>query len=141
MRRIVAIIALTLSLGGCASLPGSLGDAVRALTTTISNPVDSTNIYQVENAYAAALTVAVEYRRYCWSAPYKTLMADPVSRPVCERRRAVVRAIQTARRNAGAALVAAQNFIAQNPTLNAGGLVRAAWQAVTDFQAAIPVTK
>lgn len=46
-------------------------------------------------------------------------MADPVSKPICQKRRAVVRAFQKARLNASAAIVAAQNFVASNPTLNA----------------------
>jgi hypothetical protein len=63
--------------------------------------------------------LAVEYRAYCWSKPYAVLMADPVSKPICQKRRAVVRAFQKARLNASAAIVAAQNFVASNPTLNA----------------------
>lgn len=141
MKRIVIALSLALSLGGCATLPGPLGEIARVLTTTINNPVGEKNIYQVENAYAAALTLAVEYRNYCWSQPYKVLMADSVAKPICERRRAVVRAIQTARRNAGPALVAAQNFVRDHPTLNASQVVGAAWQAVTDFQRAIPISK
>lgn len=141
MRRIILVAALTLSLAGCASLPGPLGDIVKAITTTVINPVDQTDIYRVKNAYAATLELAVEYRRYCWSAPYATLMTDPVAQPVCRQRRAVVRAFQKAQRNAGAALVIAQNFIANNPTLDAASAVRAAWQAVADFKNFVPVTK
>lgn len=138
MKKIFLIAALALSLGGCASLPGKLGDAYRVLTTTIDNPLGERDIYRVKNAYAAALELAVEYRRYCWERPYVVLMQDPVARPICEKRRGVVRAFQAARRNASGAIVAAENFIRNNPTIDAKGFVGAAWQAVTDFQRAVP---
>lgn len=141
MRKIFLGLTLALLLGGCASLPGPLGTLGKVLTTTVVNPVNETDLYRAQNAYAAALELAVEYRKYCWSAPYATLMADPVAQPICQRRRAVVRAFQNARRNAGAALLAAQNFIANNPTLNAATAVSAAWKAVADFQSAVPVAK
>lgn len=134
----IAIALVALSLAGCATLPGPLGDAVRVLTTTITNPVGDTDIYRVRNAYAATLELAVEYRRYCWSQPYAVLMADPVAKPVCERRRAVVRAFQRARGNASAALAAAEIFIMENPTLSAATAVSAAWKAVADFKSAVP---
>lgn len=140
MKRLLIIIcAVTLSLGGCAGT--KVGDLLQAATTTIANPVGTTDIYRVKNAYAAALELAVEYRRYCWSKPYAALMADPVSKPVCEKRRAVVRFAQVAQRNASGAVVAAENFVANNPTLNASTVVGAAWQAVTDFQKAVPLPR
>ncbi len=141
MRKIylaVAVALVALSLGGCAGTGTKLGDLVNAATTTITNPVGTTDLYRVKNAYAAGLQVAVEYRDYCWKRPYVTLMADPAAKPVCEHRRAVVRALQKAGVNAHAAIVAAQNFIAQNPTLNAATAIAAAAQAVADFQNAVP---
>lgn len=141
MRKIIIAVTLALSLGGCASLPGPLGDAVRVLTTTINNPVAPVDIYRVKNAYAAALEVFVEYRRYCWSQPYAVLMVDPVAKPICERRRPIVRALQKADENAFFAISAAENFIAANPTLNATSIVSAAWAAVTAFQSAIPAKR
>lgn len=135
----VVAIAIAIPLAGCAGLGETkLGLAVKAVTTTIVNPVGTTDIYRVKNAYAAALELAVEYRRYCWSKPYAVLLADPVSKPVCANRRAAVRFAQSAQRNAGGTIAAAENFVANNPTLNASTLVAAAWQAVTDFQNAIP---
>ena len=144
MRKIIIAALAALTLAGCAqlqTLEGKLGDAYRVLTTTVDNPLGERDIYRVENAYAAALELAVEYRRYCWSKPYAVLMVDPVARPICEKRRAVVRVFQKARRNAGAAIIAAKNFIRDNPTINAAGMVGAAWQAVTDFQKAIPTSR
>lgn len=136
MKRLLVVCAIALSLGGCAGT--KLGTAVQIATTTITNPVDSVDIYRVKNAYAAALSLAVQYRQYCWSKPYLTLMADPIAKPVCQNRRAAVRSAQVASRNARGAIAAAENFVANNPTLNASVVVNAALQAVTDFQNSIP---
>lgn len=139
MKRLLILCAVALSLTGCAT-GTKLGDLVQVATTTITNPVGSTDIYRVQNAYAAALEVVVEYRRYCWSKPYAELMADPVSKPICEKRRAVVRAAQTGRKHARGALNAAENFITNNPTLNAASAIDAAWKAVADFKNSVPLS-
>lgn len=136
LSRLVIAAALALSLAGCAGTPA--GDALRAVTATYTNPVGPVDIYRVKNTYAAALQIVVSYREYCWSKPYAALMADPVSKPICEHRRAIVRTAQSTRVKARAAITAAENFIASNPTLNAATAVAAAWQAVTDFQNSIP---
>lgn len=134
MRKIIIALSLTLALAGC----GHLGDVAKLATASIENPISGVDIYRVKNTYAAALELAVEYRRYCWSAPYKTLMADPVGRPLCQSRRRVVRAIQAADTRANAAIGAAETFVASNPTISAVSVVGAAWDAVTAFRAAIP---
>lgn len=137
MRRFLILCAVALSLGGCA--PGTkLGDLLHTVTQTIQNPIGITDAVRIELAYGAAVTLAAEYRKFCWARTYKALMADPVAKPVCERRRAVARIASIQRKNARAALIAAQNFIRDNPTLNAATAISAAWQAVTDFQNAIP---
>jgi hypothetical protein len=136
MKRYLAILAVAFTLNGCAGTPA--GDALRVLTTTYNNPVGEVDVYRVQNAYAAALSLVAEYRRYCWSKPYAAIVADPIMKPVCEKRRAVVRVAQMARRNARAALDAAETFIINNPTLNAATAVRGAWDAVAQFQNSIP---
>lgn len=137
----IAIALLTISLAGCASFAGPLGDVSRVLTATIANPVGETDIYRVKNTYAAAGELVVEWRNYCWSAPYATLMKDPVARTVCSNRRGRLRIIQSADSKAFAAIAAAEKFVAENPTLSAASAVSAAWQAVTAFQNAIPAKK
>lgn len=139
--RIAAVILIALSLAGCASMPGPLGDAVRALTATVTNPVDATTMYQVDNTYAAALVVAEEYRTYCWSKPYRVLMATPIAKSICARRREVVRVFDAAGRNAKTAIATAKEFIAQHPTLSAATSISDAWAAVANFKAAVPATK
>lgn len=137
--RIIAVVLAAFSLAGCAGT--RVGDLLQVATSSVVNPIGATDIYRVKNAYAAALELAVEYRQYCWSKPYDALMADPVSKPVCERRRAVVRFAQSARQNAGGAIAAAENFVAANPTLNASTVIGAAWQAVAAFQNSVPLPK
>lgn len=137
MKRIAILFAVALSLGGCA--PGTkLGDAFEVVTRTIQNPIGATDAIRIELAYGAAVTLAAEYRKFCWARTYKALMADPVAKPICAKRRSVARFSSIQRKNAKAALIAAQNFVRDNPTLNAATALGAAWQAVTDFQNAIP---
>ena len=98
-------------------------------------------MYRVKNVYAASLQLAVGYRAACWSKPYAVILTDPVMRPVCQNRRAVVRTTQAAKAKARIAVRAADDFMLNNPTVNAGTFVTAAWAAVTNFQAAIPSVK
>lgn len=139
MRRIlllpVLLFALTLSACG----PGSkLGNLIATVTTTITNPVTATDIYRLKAAYAATLQVAVDYRTHCYAKPYAQLIADPVDKVLCQSRRAVVRAIQSAQAKAASAVMSAQTFAVNNPTLDATTAISAAWDAVTAFQAAVP---
>lgn len=136
MKRLAIAFALALSLAGCAGTPA--GDALRAVTATYTNPVGPVDIYRVKNTYAAALQVAVAYREYCWSKPYAALIADPVSKGICEHRRAVVRTVQQTRVQAASAIRVADDFITNNPSGNAATYLGAAWKAVTDFQNSIP---
>ena len=41
MKKIAAALALAISLAGCATVPGRLGDLARAVTTTIQRPDSS----------------------------------------------------------------------------------------------------
>lgn len=142
MKRLLLIpfLALTLALASCAQIQKA-GNFVATATQTFVNPLGSTDIYRVQNVYAAGLTLAVEYRNYCWSKPYAVLMVDPIARPICQNRRPVVRAIQAAKGNAFNAIRVADNFIRANPTGNAVSYISAAWSAVQDFRATIPVVK
>ena len=127
MRRyfILPVMLATLALAGCA------GGIVSTVTSSITNPVNQVDIYRAKNVYAATLELAVGYRNYCWARSYAALMADPIARPVCRGRRAVVRTMQSADTRAFAALDAADKFVRNNPTLNAASLIGAAWTAVT----------
>lgn len=139
MRRTLLLPLLLLALGfaGCASV----GNVVSAVTTTITNPVNEVDIYRAKNVYAGTLELAVEWRTYCWSKPYAALMADPIAAPICQDRRATVRKVQAARPKVAAAIRTAENFVRDNPTVNAGSAVLAMWTAVNDFKSMIPAVR
>lgn len=132
MKKALIVVALALTLGGCAG--SGVEKFVSAVTTTIKNPVGTVDLYRAKNVYASALEIAVKYRDYCWSKPYAALMADPIARPICQRRRPIVRSLQAADTKAYAAIRSAENFVRNNPTINATSAIGAAWAAVTDFQ-------
>ena len=135
MKRIIIALTLSLSLAGCAGLAEKvLNLPAGVLATSISNPVAPVNIYQAKTVYDATLELANGYRDYCYSKPFAALMADPVSKPVCKSRRAIVRAMQAADDKAAAAMETANNFVRNNPTLDATSVIRAAIAAVAEFQ-------
>jgi hypothetical protein len=137
MLRLLVPLVLALSLAGCGPA-AKLGDLVSAVTTPITNPVSTTDIYRVKNVYAATLELAVKYREYCWSKPYEALMADPVGSRLCQSRRQVVRSIQTAQVKAKVAINRADAFVRNNPTFTATTAISEAWTAVREFQNAVP---
>jgi len=136
MKKILIVLALSLTLTGCAGT--RLGDLVSTVTTTIVNPVSAVDIYRLKNAYAATLQVAVDWRNFCWSKPYAALMADPVAKPICQHRRPWARAIVLAKAKAAVAVTDATIFVRDNPTLNATNVITAGWNALTDLKNAIP---
>ncbi len=138
MRRILIapFLALALVLGGCAQL----GEILHVTTTTITNPVSAVDIYRVKTVYAATLQAAVDWRAYCWSKPYADLMNDRIGQPLCQHRRPWLRQIQLAKAKASAAILDAQAFVQNNPTLNASSVIAAAMAAVTNFKNAVPAT-
>lgn len=123
-------LVLALSVAGCAAL-----QTVQNAYTAITSPK---TIYDVKNAYAAGDTLVINYRKYCWSQSYATILADPIAKPICQNRRSVVRTAQSARLQASNAIAKAQTFIAQNPTLDASAVIAAAWNAVLAFKNNIP---
>ncbi len=137
---LAALGLLAIGAAGCTA-PGSFRELVSTATQTITNPIDKVDLYRVKNTYAAALTLADDYRTYCYARPYITLMADPIAKPICASRRAVLREIQARQPQAKQAIVAAENFVRDNPTLNAATAVSAAWRAVQAFQASVPKTQ
>lgn len=135
-RNILAIIILAVALSGCAGT--KVGDFIATATSTIVNPVDKTQMYRAANVYAATLTLADDYRTYCYARPYKVLLADPVAKALCQSRRDVIRKIQAAQLKAQTVAERAWLFVENNPTVNASALISEVWNAVLAFQAAVP---
>lgn len=136
MKRILIIPALLLALALPACSSDDIGRFLKATTTTVTNPVDTVDIYRAKLTYDSALKIANKYRATCYPAgvTYAQLMADQVYKGLCQSRRSVVRKMQTADDKAFAAIGTAENFVRNNPTLNATAAIGAAWKAVTDFQ-------
>lgn len=135
-----AVIAVSLSLGGCLTLDSSGVSILKggnSITAPIQNPAQPVNIYQVKMTYDAALDLANEYQDYCYKRPFKTLMADPIAGPVCKKRRAIVRMLDKASDQAAEAIDKANDFIARNPKVSAVTVIREAWTAVVNFQGTI----
>lgn len=114
MKRLIPFI-LLLALAGCGSIPNPFKD--------FSNPLTRTTLVEVENAYGAALSVAVGYRNAC---------ADRLIPPSC---RPIVKKIQSAGAKAQGAVVAARKFVKNYPMLDATQAIGAAKAAVDDFKA------
>ena len=115
MRKVFLAVTLAFSLAACA---------------TISNPVGTTQLAQIESAYGVALSVAVAYR----NLPLCRTGTTPSVQNICAKRSVIVR-LQAADRNAQGALVAARRFVRNNPTISAASAIGAAQAAVADFQA------
>lgn len=68
MKRYFAILAVALTLGGCASLdPGgkSILSGGTSITAPITNPIGRKELYQIENGMTAVVAGLVGYRRLC----------------------------------------------------------------------------
>jgi uncharacterized membrane protein len=112
---IAAALACAVTLGGCA---------------TIQNPVNTTQLAQVESAYGVALSIAVAYRNLPLC---KT--GNPTSLTnICAKRSVVVK-LQSADRDAQIAMVSARQFVRNNPTLSAASVIGIAQNAVATLQA------
>lgn len=134
---LIPVLLLSLAVVGCSGA-AKVADLVSTVTTPITNPVGKVDIYRAKNVYAATVSLAVDYRTYCWSKPYSALLADPVANPICKSRRAVVRKIQAADTKAFFAIRKAERFVQKNPTVTAASVISAAWTAVRQFQNAVP---
>lgn len=110
MRRLAAAVLALSLLGGCATFP---------------NPINQDQLYDLKAAYGIALTASVGYKRLC-------VKKVATVYPSC---RSVVPILQAADRKVQGALVAAKNFIANNPNVSSVSLVSAVQQALADFEA------
>lgn len=111
MRKIILLAVLALSLGGC------------ALFESFRNPIQRNQLAEIESGYGLALTAAVGYRDLCDKKIIKRATCAPV-----------VSAMQLADRSAEAALNAADDFVEDNPTLDASSVISAARAALTALQ-------
>ncbi len=101
------VLGMCLWLGACAS---------------ISNPITGNALTNVESAYGVALSAAVAYKQLC------------VQRTIPSSCRTVVVQMQQAGIKVQGAIIAARNFVKNNPTLDPASAIAAAQVALSDFQ-------
>ncbi len=105
---------LALALGACA---------------TIQNPINTTQLAQVESGYGIALSAAVAYL----NLPLCRTGTSASLSNICAQRSVIVK-LQAAAAKTQGAIVAARNFIKNNPTINVASAVGIAQAALNDFQ-------
>lgn len=129
MKKIIAIIALSVSLAGCGveTVMQGVGVVVNGIdaigTVAIKNPVTRTRLAQVVATYGGYQAAANVYRDLC---DQKT-----IARSTCAP---VVLKLQAADRQVMIAIEAAASFIRNNPTLDASSVVSVAISAFTAFK-------
>lgn len=105
MKRILIVMTLALSLGGCAT--------VNLLTKSVTNPVTTNDLYQIEAGADAVVQALVAYRRACLAG------AADVN---C---RANIKAVQPYTREIPPYLVQLRVFVKNNDQLNAANTYNA----------------
>ncbi len=113
MKKLI-LVGILLALAGCAS--------------AIVNPIESTRVYELENAYGLAQSGALTY---------VALPRCPIAAPLCSKANIVV-ALGQADKKARIALNAVEDFSrnpGNYPTLSYSSLLAAASSAVQVFQA------
>ena len=115
MKRIIPFI-FALALAGCVN-----GQVI----TSVTNPANSTNLYQAEIVFDGALKTFNELKGLC---------ANRVLPPAC---RSYVKTAQTYIVKAYGADMAARNFIKNNPTLDATNVIQAFTGIVQNFNATV----
>lgn len=122
MRKLLTIIALSLSLAGCAGANKSVFEGGSSIVAPIRNPIGQSELDKIRAAYGSALAIAVGYRDAC------------AQRLIPASCRTAVRKMQPYGEKAQRAFVVARNFVANNPTISAVSVLQAAWDAVKDLQ-------
>ena len=126
MKKLIAVVLIAFSLGGCASNPFT--DRIN-LFAAIQNPISKDDFYYAKTAYAAlALPVA----------NYRELPLCKKSKPfslayICAKRSVIVK-LQDLDNKAYDALATAEAYINSNQTLNLASLISAAKIAVDTYK-------
>lgn len=64
MRKLLATVLVTISLGGCAQMQ-TASNLLTAATKTYDNPVTEQELYQIEASFRIAVEALLTYRRAC----------------------------------------------------------------------------
>ena len=126
MKKLIAVVLIAFSLGGCASNPFT--DRIN-LFAAIQNPISKDDFYYAKTAYAAlALPVA----------NYRELPLCKKSKPfslayICAKRSVIVK-LQELDAKAYEALTVAEDYINSNQTINLTSVISAAKIAVATYK-------
>lgn len=130
---LVPIVVVSLSLSGCASLGEKfLNLPTGILTASVQNPIGLNESYEIEAAYATALTGARAYFRL---RQCRASEAATISNPCA--RRSVKLKIQQSDRAIRAILVPFRQFVRENDMVSAGSLVGPLRAAITNIRNAV----
>lgn len=130
MRKILIVLALSLSIAGCATLPN--GTKVFLPTASIANPATPESLYDIKATYGIAQVASITYIDRYRSGNRCTKTRTESLTNLCSRRSVVLR-LQRADAVAIDALAEATAFVTNNPTLDASDAIAAARKAVTIF--------
>jgi hypothetical protein len=118
--RILIALAVALVLPGC------------ALFHSMSNPLNTTTLYDLEAGYYTAQQIALAYK----ALPLCKTGTQPSVSNICAKRSVIV-SIQVNARRAQAAITQLRDFVKNNPTLNAAALISATQLAISGFESAV----
>lgn len=127
MKRFIPLLIVGSLLGGCATTPFS-STVSNFVTNGVANPINNDQLAAIISSYGVTQTAAIGYM----GLPRCTKTNNFSATNICSKRSVKV-VIQTADRNASAAINRAINFIKANPTLDASSLIAAAAGAVDTF--------
>lgn len=103
-----------------------------SIVASVDQPIGPRQMAVIESAYRTAIVGAVNYRRYCYSAPIESLPG------VCANRRNVVLAMQSAKAKVLPVLQRLRTFVRNNQTVSAASAFAEVRAALADFQNLIP---
>jgi hypothetical protein len=121
MKRYLAIVLVSLSLGGCAQL-SAISGGLSLVTKTIQNPVTEQELYQIEASIRILTEALLTYRRACIAGS-----ADL-------RCRANIEAIQPYTRQVPPMLAQLRGFVRNNDQINAVVLYNQLTQLYTNVK-------
>ena len=126
MKKIIAVVLIAFSLGGCATSPFTerLG-----LFASVQNPVSKDDFYIAKTAYAALALPVANYRELPLCKKSK-----PFSLAYICAKRSVIVQLQNFDAKAYEALTVADEYIASNQTLNLASVISAAKIAVAAYK-------
>lgn len=126
MKKLLAVVLIAFSLGGCAS--GDIANRFN-LFASVQNPISNDDFYYVKATYAALALPVANYRELPLCKKSKPFSLAHI----CARRSVIVQ-LQELDAKAYDALKAAEEYIASNQTLNLASIISAAKIAVTAYK-------